>query len=88
MDENGNIISKNNEESKRILAGVLAIVLGGLAVHKFILGYTKTGIIQLILTFATCGLVGLISLIEGIIYLTKTDEEFINTYQVNKKEWF
>ena len=88
LDENGNIISKNNEESKRILAGVLAIVLGGLAVHKFILGYTKTGIIQLILTFATCGLVGLISLIEGIIYLTKTDEEFINTYQANKKEWF
>lgn len=88
MDKNGNVIPKSNEESKRILAGVLAIVLGGLAIHKFILGYTKTGIIQLILTFATCGLVGLISLIEGIIYLTKTDEEFINTYQTNKKEWF
>ena len=88
IDENGNVIPKSNEESKRVLAGVLAIVLGGLAIHKFILGYTKTGIIQLILTFATCGLVGLISLIEGIIYLTKTDEEFIYTYQTNKKEWF
>ncbi|MBT8318216.1 MAG: TM2 domain-containing protein [Lutibacter sp.] len=88
LDENGKTISKSNEESKRILAGVLAILLGGLAIHKFILGYTKTGIIQLVLTFATCGAVGLISLIEGIIYLTKTDEEFINTYQINKKEWF
>jgi TM2 domain-containing membrane protein YozV len=88
LDENGNIVSKNNEESKRILAGVLAILLGGLAIHKFVLGYTKTAIIQLILTFATCGVVGLISFIEGIIYLTKSDEEFINTYQVNKKEWF
>jgi len=88
FDENGNKISKSNEESKRIVAGVLAIVLGGFAVHKFILGYTKTGIIQVILTFATCGFFGILSLIEGIIYLTKTDEEFINTYQINKKEWF
>ncbi len=88
IDENGKVIQKSNEESKRIVAGVLAIVLGGFAVHKFILGYTKTGIIQLILTFATCGIVGIISLIEGIIYLTKSDEEFINTYQTNKKEWF
>jgi len=88
MDENGNIIPKSNEESKRIVAGILAILLGGFAIHKFVLGYTKTGIIQLILTFATCGAVGLISFIEGIIYLTKTDEEFIYMYQTNKKEWF
>jgi len=88
IDENGNIIPKGAQESKRVLAGILAILLGGLAIHKFILGYTKTGIIQLILTFATCGVVGIISFIEGIIYLTKSDEEFIKTYQTNKKEWF
>ncbi len=88
IDENGNVIPKRAEESKRVLAGVLAILLGGLAIHKFILGYTKTGIIQIILTFATCGIVGIISFIEGIIYLTKSDEEFIYTYQTNKKEWF
>jgi len=88
IDENGNAIPKSNEESKRVLAGVLAIVFGGLAIHKFVLGYTKTGIIQIILTFVTCGLFGLISFIEGIIYLTKSDEEFIYTYQTNKKEWF
>lgn len=88
LDENGNTNPKSKEESKRILAGVLAILLGPFAVHKFVLGYTKAGIIQLILTFVTCGLVGIISFIEGIIYLTKSDEEFINTYQVNKKEWF
>ena len=88
IDENGNTIPKRIEESKRILAGVLAILLGGLAIHKFVLGYTKTGIIQIILTFATCGFAGLISFIEGITYLTKSDEEFIDTYQTNKKEWF
>ena len=31
---------------------------------------------------------GIIGLIEGIIYLTKSDEEFYNTYQVGKKPWF
>ncbi|PCH49365.1 MAG: hypothetical protein COC22_06710 [Flavobacteriaceae bacterium] len=88
LDENGNTISKSNEESKRILAGVLAILLGGFGVHKFVLGYTKAGIIQLIITFVTCGILSLIGFIEGIIYLTKSDKEFINTYQTNQKEWF
>lgn len=89
-DENGNIVSNHTEtqESKRILAGVLAILLGSLAIHKFVLGYTKTGIIQLVITVLTCGILGVISFIEGIIYLTKSDEEFVKTYQVNKKEWF
>jgi hypothetical protein len=36
----------------------------------------------------TCGLAGIIPFIEGIIYLTKSDEEFYNTYQVGQKEWF
>jgi len=76
------------QENKRILAGVLAIVLGGLGVHKFILGYTQEGIIQLILGVVTCGIGGVIGLVEGIIYLTKTDEEFYQTYQVGKKGWF
>ena len=87
-------------ENKKILAGILAIILGSLGVHKFILGYQKEGFILLgitILGYATTCLVigafffwipGLIGLIEGIIYLTKSDEEFYNTYQVGKKPWF
>ena len=74
------------QESKRVLAGVLAIVLGSLGIHKFMLGYTVPGIIQLVLGF--CGIGGIIGLVEGIIYLTKSDEEFIETYQIGKKEWF
>jgi TM2 domain-containing membrane protein YozV len=76
------------QENKKVLAGVLAIVLGGLGVHKFILGYTQEGIIQLILGVVTCGIGGVIGLVEGIIYLTKSDEEFYQTYQVGKKGWF
>ncbi|RKR14446.1 TM2 domain-containing membrane protein YozV [Maribacter vaceletii] len=75
-------------ENKKVLAGLLAIFIGSLGIHKFILGYTKEGIIQVVATFLTCGAAGIIGLIEGIIYLTKTDEEFYNTYQVGKKPWF
>jgi len=83
-------------ENKKLLAGILGIVLGSLGIHKFILGYNKEGIIMLVVTvvlgFFTCGigasLMGLLGLIEGIIYLTKSDEEFYNTYQVGQKPWF
>ncbi|APY01443.1 hypothetical protein BWR22_02340 [Lacinutrix venerupis] len=75
-------------ENKKMIAGILAIVIGSLGVHKFILGYNKEGIIQIIATIVTCGIAGIIPFIEGIIYLTKTDEEFYNTYQVGKKGWF
>lgn len=76
------------QENKKVLAGILALLLGSLGIHKFILGYIKEGVIQIVITFVTCGLAGIIPLIEGIIYLTKSDEEFYSTYQVNKKEWF
>ncbi len=76
------------DENKKVLVGVLALLFGSLGVHKFILGYTKEGVIQLIASFVTCGLAGVIPFIEGIIYLTKSDEEFYNTYQVGKKAWF
>ena len=88
IDEKGNVVPKSLEESKRVIAGILAILLGSLGVHKFILGYTKEGIIQIILTFVSCGILSVIGLIEGIIYLTKTDEEFVYMYQTNKKAWF
>ena len=68
--------------------GIMAILFGPLGIHKFILGYTKEGIIQMVITFLTCGAAGIIGFIEGIIYLTKSDEEFYNTYQVGKRPWF
>ena len=92
IDENGNVVPKSTEEGKRVLAGILAILLGPFGVHKFILGYTTQGIILLAVTIVTCGLgatvTSIIGLIEGIIYLTKSDEEFVYMYQTNTKEWF
>lgn len=87
-------------ENKKILAGVLAIILGAFGIHKFILGYQKEGIILLAISLVgivlSCigigvfivWITGLVGLVEGIIYLTKSDAEFYNTYQVGKKPWF
>ncbi|MBE7629778.1 TM2 domain-containing protein [Tenacibaculum piscium] len=90
IDENK--LTVQNQESKRVLGGVLAILIGPLGIHKFALGYTKEGLIMLLGSVLTCGLAApifaIISLVEGITYLTKSDEEFINMYQVNKKGWF
>lgn len=81
-----------NQECNKIAAGLLAIFLGWLGIHKFIMGYTKEGVIMLLVTVLTCGyggfIVGVIGIIEGIIYLTKSDEDFVNTYVINKRGWF
>lgn len=81
---------------QKTTAGVLALVLGamglgGLGIHKFILGYTREGITSLLITFLTCGIgaavLTVVSIIEGIIYLTKTDDDFYRTYVVGRKGW-
>lgn len=87
---------------KKLAAGICGILLGGLGIHKFVLGYQQEGIIMLsaylvsfIIAMVTCGIgtpliliPTVIGVIEGIIYLTKSDEEFSATYIQNKKPWF
>lgn len=86
--ESWNTPSQSRQENKKVLAGIMGILFGYLGIHKFILGYTQEGIIQLVISVVTCGIGGIIGFIEGIIYLTKSDEEFYQTYQVGKKAWF
>ena len=83
----------NTEPTKdKLVAGLLAIFLGTLGIHKFYLGYTKSGIIMLLVSLLTFGVgatvMAVIALIEGILYLTKSDAEFYQTYVQNNKEWF
>lgn len=79
---------------KKITAGVLGILLGALGIHKFILGYTKAGIIMLAITILgsliAVGpiIMSVIGLIEGITYLTKSDEDFSKIYIEGRKAWF
>ena len=73
---------------KKIAAGICGILLGSLGIHRFLLGDTTGGIIRIVISVITCGMGGIIGLVEGIIYLTKSDEEFYQTYMVEKKAWF
>jgi TM2 domain-containing membrane protein YozV len=88
--ENAQTPDWNNppKENKKVVAGILAILIGSLGIHKFILGYQKEGIIQIIISICTCGVGGIIGFIEGIIYLTKSDEEFYRIYQEGRRPWF
>jgi TM2 domain-containing membrane protein YozV len=74
---------------KKLVAGILGILIGSLAIHKFYLGYTKEAVILLVVSILTCGMAGwVVGLIEGIMYLTKSDEEFVATYITGNKPWF
>ena len=83
---------KDERASPKIAAGICGILLGPFGVHKFILGYTGAGMIMLLVTLLTCfmasAITGIIGLIEGILYLTKSDAEFVRTYVEGRKEWF
>jgi TM2 domain-containing membrane protein YozV len=81
-------------EKNRIVAAVLALFLGHWGVHKFYLGKTNAGIIMLLM-----GTVGwllvipalanwVIAIIEFIIYLTKSDQQFYQDYVVGDRTWF
>ncbi len=78
--------------SNKIPAGICGILLGGFGVHKFILGYTGAGLVMLLVSLLSCFILApvmhLIGLIEGIIYLCKSDEEFVRVYVDGRKEWF
>jgi TM2 domain-containing membrane protein YozV len=81
-----------NRASNKLAAGICGILLNCLGIHKFILGYTGAGLTMLLVSLLTCGIgaivMSVIGLIEGIIYLTKSDEEFIRIYVDGRKEWF
>ena len=81
------------DSKSKIAAGLLAILLGSLGIHKFYLGYTQAGVIMLLVSLlGSIVIIGpvamsIIGLIEGIIYLTKTDEQFYLTYVAGRKPW-
>jgi TM2 domain-containing membrane protein YozV len=90
-----NIDINSSGEKSKIVAFLLAIFCGSLGIHKFYLGYNKAGLIMLFATlfgFVMFGIpsaiVWIIALIEAIIYISKSDEDFYETYVANQKEWF
>jgi len=77
----------------KLLVGLSAIFLGAFGIHKFILGYHLEGLIlfgtTLVLSFFYLTVITfLVGLIEGIMYLLKSNQEFQKTYVQNKRAWF
>jgi TM2 domain-containing membrane protein YozV len=77
----------------------LAILVGPLGAHKFVLGYSRAGLIMLLAPVVVIPagwwastvvslLMGTIGLIEGLIYLRQTPQQFKTRYIDAKKEWF
>lgn len=60
--------------------GILTIIFNSYGVPCFIQGKVKTGILRIVLGIVTCGIIGIINVIKGIILgiqiLKMTDEEF------------
>lgn len=60
----------------RMVAGILGILLGGLGLHRFYLGYVGIGVLQIVVTFLTFGTGAIWGLVEGILYLTQRSGQF------------
>lgn len=96
-EESGPAREKRRPSDKsRVVAGVLAILLPGFGAHKFYLGYRREGAIMLIAStlggILTCGIaswaLAVIGLVEGIIYLVKSDADFRRIYVDGRRGWF
>lgn len=77
----------------KIAAGLLAIFLGGLGIHGFYMNNTQMGLIMLVVSVVggvfTCGavsgIVATFALVQGILYLVASDEEFYRKYIIEKR---
>lgn len=101
-EESGKTTADKPREAKnRTTAGLLAIFLGSLGIHKFYMGYTGPALAYLIIClfcllfmifvpvlYLFVIILCIIAIIEGVIYLGKTDEDFNKTYVASRKNWF
>ncbi|MBP5562039.1 MAG: NINE protein [Muribaculaceae bacterium] len=75
--QSGNVAPSGKDH---IVAGILCLLLGGLGIHYFYCGKAGAGVICLLLTFISCGIWGVLLLIQGIMMLTMSQEEFDRKY--------
>lgn len=66
-------VAAGNQGPSRVMCGILGIFLGGWGVHRFVMGYTTLGIIQIVVTLVTCGMGALWGFVEGIMILARTE---------------
>ena len=57
----------------KLIAGLLGILVGGLGIHRFYLGYIGIGFAQILVTIVTLGIGAIWGFIEGILILVQDD---------------
>jgi TM2 domain-containing membrane protein YozV len=70
----------------KIVAGLLALFLGGLGVHHYYLGSIMAGVVTLAVVVITCGLGGILPLVEAIMLLVMSDDDFNRKYNQREPE--
>lgn len=75
-----NAMGNSTLSSQKTLCGLMAILFGTLGVQYFILGKVSGGLITILLSLVTCGAWGIVTLIQGIMMLCMTDDDFKRKY--------
>ena len=68
----------NNTEKNKMVAGLLALFIGGLGIHKFYLNKPTQGVLYIL--FCWTFIPSIVAFIEGIIYLCMSDASFEKKY--------
>ena len=93
-EQKSNIKPKYNASRDKNSIGILAILFGIFGIHNFLIGYNEEGLIMLGISSAilasghTAEFVAIVSIIEGIIYTSKSNEYFTKIYVSRKRGWF
>lgn len=74
----------SGEAKSKLVAVLLAFFLGGIGIHDFYLGYTKYGIIKIVLTVCTCVGGSIWALVDFIRLLTGSLDKDANGVPLNK----
>lgn len=80
----------------RVVAVLLAFFCGWLGLHKFYLGYFGAGLMMMGMSLVlgilslgiSAGAMAVIGIVEGVLYLLRSPEEFSKTYVSERREWF
>jgi len=85
---------KKSEHPNKYVAAALAFFFGVFGIHKFYLGRNRAGVIMAVTSLIGFVLViplavmGVVSFVEFVLYIIKTEDDFRQQYVVEKRSWF